>query len=154
VGACSHVPARQGPGAFTVPSQRCTSLHHILISPFTGTTPIHKQLDEELAAFLGKPAALTFGMGFATNSVGIPLIVGRGSLIISDALNHASIVAGARGSGAKVKVCNVTPAAACISGPRRLPTCKRRKMSFTPKGTSHRSSSILQGLLASSHLLA
>ncbi len=53
---------------------------------------------------MGKPAALTFGMGFATNSVGIPLLVGRGGLIISDALNHASIVAGVRGSGAKVKV--------------------------------------------------
>lgn len=61
-------------------------------------------LEQELAEFLGKPAALTFGMGFATNSVGIPALVGRGSLIISDALNHSSIVSGARGSGAKIKV--------------------------------------------------
>jgi Cys-tRNA synthase (O-phospho-L-seryl-tRNA:Cys-tRNA synthase) len=75
----------------------------LIIPVPAGTTPIHRQLDEELADFLGKPAALTFGMGFATNSVGIPLLVGKGSLIISDALNHASIVAGARGSGAKVK---------------------------------------------------
>lgn len=72
--------------------------------PCSGTTALHKQLDEELATFLGKPAAVTFGMGFATNSVGIPLLVGKGGLIISGALNHASIVAGARGSGAKVKV--------------------------------------------------
>lgn len=69
-----------------------------------GTTPVHTALEEELAAFLGKPAALTYGMGFATNSLGLPMLVGKGSLIISDALNHASIVAGARGSGAKVKV--------------------------------------------------
>ena len=69
-----------------------------------GTTPVHVALEEELAAFLGKPAALTFGMGFATNSVGIPALVGKGCLIISDALNHSSIVAGARGSGSKVKV--------------------------------------------------
>lgn len=65
---------------------------------------MHVALEQELAEFVGKPAALTFGMGFATNSVGIPALVGRGSLIISDALNHSSIVSGARGSGAKVKV--------------------------------------------------
>ena len=43
-------------------------------------------------------------MGFATNSLIIPALVGRGCLVVSDALNHASIVAGVRGSGAKVKV--------------------------------------------------
>ncbi|KAK9829134.1 hypothetical protein WJX72_004074 [[Myrmecia] bisecta] len=69
-----------------------------------GTTPKHLELDNLLAEFVGKEAAITFGMGFATNSVLIPALVGKGCLIISDALNHASIVAGARGSGAKVKV--------------------------------------------------
>jgi 7-keto-8-aminopelargonate synthetase-like enzyme len=39
-------------------------------------------------------------------SIGIPALVGKGCLILSDALNHASIVAGVRGSGAKVKVFN------------------------------------------------
>ena len=58
-----------------------------------------------MASFLGKEAAITFGMGFATNSAIIPLLVSKGCLVISDALNHASIVAGARGSGAKVRVC-------------------------------------------------
>ena len=65
---------------------------------------MHLELETLVAEFVGKPAALTFGMGFATNSVVIPALVGRGCLILSDALNHASIVAGARGSGAKVKV--------------------------------------------------
>ena len=65
---------------------------------------MHLELEALVAQFVGKPAALTFGMGFATNSVVIPALVGRGCLILSDALNHASIVAGARGSGAKVKV--------------------------------------------------
>jgi len=65
---------------------------------------VHVELEEELARFLGKPAALTFGMGFATNSIGIPALMGKGCLILSDELNHSSIVAGARGSGSKVKV--------------------------------------------------
>lgn len=43
-------------------------------------------------------------MGFATNSVVIPALVGKGCLVLSDSLNHASIVSGVRGSGAKVKV--------------------------------------------------
>lgn len=74
---------------------------------------MHLELEALVAEFVGKPAALTFGMGFATNSIVIPALVGRGCLILSDALNHASIVAGARGSGAKVKVRTVP--AACLA---------------------------------------
>lgn len=69
-----------------------------------GTTPLHLELEKELASFLGKPAALCFGMGFATNSAVLPVLAGPGCLIVSDALNHASIVSGVRGSGAKVAV--------------------------------------------------
>lgn len=68
-----------------------------------GTTKKHVELDTLVAEFLRKEDAITFGMGFATNSVVIPALVGKGCLVISDALNHASIVAGVRGSGAKVK---------------------------------------------------
>lgn len=57
-----------------------------------------------MAEFLGVEAAITYGMGFATNSASIPVLAGKGDLVLSDALNHASIVTGARASGAKVKV--------------------------------------------------
>ena len=53
--------------------------------------------------FLGVEDTLTFGMGFATNSMNIPSIVGPGCLILSDELNHASLILGCRLSGAKVK---------------------------------------------------
>lgn len=69
-----------------------------------GTTQRHLELEKEIAQFLGKETAITCGMGFATNSAFLPVLAGKGTLILSDSLNHASIVAGVRGSGAKVKV--------------------------------------------------
>jgi serine palmitoyltransferase len=72
--------------------------------PMLGTTRLHADLEELVARFVGKDAAMVFGMGFGTNSTAIPAMMGKGSLIISDSMNHSSIVCGARASGAKVKV--------------------------------------------------
>lgn len=69
-----------------------------------GNTVLHEELERLIASFVGKPAAMVYGMGFATNSTTLPSLMGKGGLIISDALNHSSIVAGARASGAKVAV--------------------------------------------------
>lgn len=69
-----------------------------------GTMKIHNELEEQLAEFLGVEDAITFGMGFATNSANIPNLVKKGCLIISDELNHASLVLGARLSGASIKI--------------------------------------------------
>ncbi|KNC48256.1 serine palmitoyltransferase 2, variant [Thecamonas trahens ATCC 50062] len=68
-----------------------------------GNTRDHVELENLVARFLGKPAAMIFGMGFATNSTVIPALCGKGSLVISDTLNHSSIVQGCRVSGAKIK---------------------------------------------------
>lgn len=57
-----------------------------------------------IANFIGKEAAMLIGMGYATNSTTIPALCGPGDLIISDSLNHASLVFGCRSSGASVKV--------------------------------------------------
>ncbi|KAG5234313.1 long chain base biosynthesis protein [Salix suchowensis] len=69
-----------------------------------GTTTLHNELEECVANFVGKPAAIVFGMGYVTNSAILPVLIGKGGLIISDSLNHNSIVNGARGSGATVRV--------------------------------------------------
>lgn len=69
-----------------------------------GTLKIHNELEEQLAEFLGTESSIVFGMGFATNSTNIPNLVKKGSLIISDELNHASLVLGARLSGASIKI--------------------------------------------------
>eukprot|EP00899_Mesostigma_viride_P014634 jgi/Mesvir1/23171/Mv22644-RA.1 len=68
------------------------------------TTDLLLDFERLVARYVGKEAAIVFGMGFATNSANIPMLIGKGGLIVSDALNHSSIVTGARASGAKVKV--------------------------------------------------
>jgi serine palmitoyltransferase len=69
-----------------------------------GYTSMHKELESVVARFVGKPSAMIFNMGYATNFLGIPALISKGSLLISDSLNHASIVNGARSSGATVRV--------------------------------------------------
>lgn len=68
-----------------------------------GTCDIHHELETLVATYVGKPAALTFGMGFATNSANLPVLMGKGCLILSDELNHASLVLGSRLTGSKIK---------------------------------------------------
>jgi serine palmitoyltransferase len=64
-----------------------------------GTTAIHNSLESLLAQFLGVESSVVFGMGFATNSMNISTLVGKGCLVLSDECNHASIVLGSRLSG-------------------------------------------------------
>ncbi|KAJ1104755.1 hypothetical protein NDU88_002164 [Pleurodeles waltl] len=69
-----------------------------------GNLDKHEQLERLLADFLGVESAMTYGMGFATNSMNIPALVSKGCLILSDELNHASLVLGARLSGATIRI--------------------------------------------------
>jgi len=68
-----------------------------------GTTKLHKEVEHIVASFLGKDDAMALNMGFNTNATVIPALVGRGDLIISDEINHTSIVNGARTSGAAIR---------------------------------------------------
>lgn len=67
-----------------------------------GTTSAHAALEREVARFVGHEDAVVFGMGFQTNSTVLPGLVGKGGLIISDSLNHASLVVGCKCSPAKI----------------------------------------------------
>ena len=69
-----------------------------------GTLALHQELEGLVAEFIGKEAAIIFGMGFATNSLNLPVLVDEGCLLISDSLNHSCIILGARLSGAKIAV--------------------------------------------------
>ncbi|KAL1969277.1 hypothetical protein VTN77DRAFT_9469 [Rasamsonia byssochlamydoides] len=67
-----------------------------------GTQELHIEVEELIAKFVGKEAAMVFSMGFGTNATIFPALVGKGCLVISDELNHASIRFGARVSGASI----------------------------------------------------
>lgn len=64
----------------------------------------HETLESELAEFFGREAALVFNSGYMANVGLIPALVGEGDWVISDALNHASIIDGARLSRAQTQV--------------------------------------------------
>lgn len=68
----------------------------------SGTSDLALEVEDRIAKFVGKPAAMVFSMGFVTNASSFPALVGKGCLIISDELNHASIRIGARLSGAMI----------------------------------------------------
>ncbi|MGY4964858.1 8-amino-7-oxononanoate synthase [Streptomyces sp. 900105245] len=62
----------------------------------TGTTELHAELERELAAFCGFEAALVFSSGYAANLAAVTALGPHGSLIVSDAGNHASLIDGCR----------------------------------------------------------
>jgi glycine C-acetyltransferase len=74
------------------------------VRTIAGTMTLHEQLEAELARFKGVEAVLTFQSGFTANTGVIPTITGEQDLIVSDALNHASIIDGMRLSKAPRRI--------------------------------------------------
>jgi len=70
------------------------------VRPIAGTMDLHLELESRLAKFKGVEASLVYQTGFAANAGLIPQLVGKGDLIISDELNHGSIIDGVRLSNA------------------------------------------------------
>jgi len=66
------------------------------VRPIAGTMDIHMELEKRLAKFKDAEASLIYQTGFAANAGLIPQLVGKGDIIISDELNHGSIIDGVR----------------------------------------------------------
>jgi len=74
------------------------------VRTIAGTMTLHEQLEQDLAEFKGVEATLVFQSGFAANTGVIPVVTGASDLLVSDALNHASIIDGMRLSKARREV--------------------------------------------------
>ena len=72
------------------------------VRTIAGTMELHLELEKRMATFKKVDAAITFQSGFCANLATIPALVGKEDVIFSDELNHASIIDGARLSGAKI----------------------------------------------------
>ena len=69
-----------------------------------GISDEQKKLEKMLAEFLHKEDCVTSPMGFTTNSTLIPILVSKGDLILSDALNHSSLIIGMKSSKAEIRI--------------------------------------------------
>src|SRR4026209_759495 len=94
------------------------------VRTMAGTMDIHMALEGKLAEFKRTEAAVVFQSGFAANAGTVSSILGRDAVIVSDELNHASIIDGARLSRAAIKVF-----------PHRDVAAARRIVQEIPRGT-------------------
>ncbi len=74
------------------------------VRTIAGTMKIHMELEEKIARFKNVEACVVFQSGFTANAGTVSAILGKEDFIVSDELNHASIIDGARLSRAKIKV--------------------------------------------------
>jgi len=96
------------------------------VRSIAGTLSLHKELERAMAEFKRVEDALYVQAGFVANQAAIPPLVGKEDVIFSDRLNHASIIDGARLSGAKIVVyehCDAADAEAKIQ--ENLPHFRR-----------------------------
>src|SRR5882757_5495580 len=74
------------------------------VRTIAGTMDIHMELERRLAEFKNTEAAVVFQSGFATNAGTVSAVLGKDDVVVSDELNHASIIDGCRLSRATIKV--------------------------------------------------
>jgi glycine C-acetyltransferase len=100
LGLCNHPKLREAAIAAT----QKYGVGSGAVRTIAGTMRIHMELEEKIAAFKGVEACVVFQSGFAANAGTVSSILGKDDFILSDELNHASIIDGARLSRAKIKV--------------------------------------------------
>jgi 7-keto-8-aminopelargonate synthetase-like enzyme len=92
----------------------------------SGDLPAHRELEGRLAAFLDRPAALLFPSGYQANLGVVSALAGPEDLIVSDALNHASLIDGCRLSRARVAVFPHADVGAAAAALASAPAARRR----------------------------
>ena len=95
------------------------------VRTIAGTMALHMELERRLAAFKRTEAAVVFQSGFTANAGTVASLLGRDDVIVSDELNHASIIDGARLSRATIKVFPHGDAAAARAIVSELPRTQK-----------------------------
>jgi glycine C-acetyltransferase len=101
------------------------------VRTIAGTMKIHMELEEKIAAFKGVEACVVFQSGFTANAGTVSSILGKEDFIVSDELNHASIIDGARLSRAKIKVFRHKDVAHCEEILKEIQNEPGRKLVIT-----------------------
>ena len=101
------------------------------VRTIAGTMRIHMELEEKIARFKNVEACVVFQSGFAANAGTVSAILGKEDFILSDELNHASIIDGARLSRATIKVFRHKDVAHCEQLLQELATAPGRKLVIT-----------------------
>ena len=100
LGLCNHPRLREA----AIQATKTYGVGSGAVRTIAGTMRIHMELEEKIAAFKGVEACVVFQSGFTANAGTVSSILGKEDFILSDELNHASIIDGARLSRAKTKV--------------------------------------------------
>ena len=101
------------------------------VRTIAGTMSIHMELEEKIAKFKHVEASVVFQSGFTANAGTVSAILGKEDVIISDALNHASIIDGCRLSRAEIKVFPHKNVTACEDVLKGLASHKGHKLLIT-----------------------
>ena len=100
LGLCNHPKLREA----AIQATRDFGVGSGAVRTIAGTMKIHMELEEKIARFKNVEACVVFQSGFTANAGTVSAILGKEDFIVSDELNHASIIDGARLSRAKIKV--------------------------------------------------
>jgi glycine C-acetyltransferase len=101
------------------------------VRTIAGTMSIHMALEEKIAKFKHVEAAVVFQSGFTANAGTVQAILGREDIIVSDELNHASIIDGCRLSRAEIKIFPHKDVEACEKILKEIASRPRRKLLIT-----------------------
>ncbi|HEY2039618.1 MAG TPA: glycine C-acetyltransferase [Edaphobacter sp.] len=127
LGLCDHPKLREA----AIEATKKFGVGSGAVRTIAGTMKIHLELEEKIAAFKGVEACVVFQSGFTANAGTVSSILGKEDFILSDELNHASIIDGARLSRAKIKVFRHKDAAHCEELLKEIQNEPGRKLVIT-----------------------
>ncbi len=127
LGLCNHPKLREA----AIDATKRYGVGSGAVRTIAGTMRIHMELEEKIARFKGVEACVVFQSGFAANAGTVSSILSKEDFILSDELNHASIIDGARLSRAKVKVFRHKDVAHCEELLREVAHEPGRKLIIT-----------------------